>query len=163
MPISVPYIQPDERLGLHAFRYSQHSDNPHCMNLLLDFIEAEFGLLPVESPGESITFLPPFVALVGTALWETSIWVSLYGREQDFTGNDTVCGQFQDWRKFHVQNRSCDIARAKELIRQACSNYKQNQGNEDWENLVRSAEERWLERRAQKLRNARRKQLLREL
>ena len=50
---SVPYISRDERPDLHAFRYSQYSDNPHCMNLLLDFIETEFGLLPVESPGES--------------------------------------------------------------------------------------------------------------
>jgi hypothetical protein len=79
MPLSVSYIERDERPALHAFQYSRHSDNPHCMNLLLDFVEIEFELLPVESPGESITFIPPFVALVGAALWDTSIWVSLYG------------------------------------------------------------------------------------
>ena len=166
MPISVPYVQRDEREGLHAFRYSRHSDNPHCMSLLLDFIEEEFGLVPVESPGESITFLPPFVAIVGAALWDTSIWVSLYGQEHEFTANDTVRGQFPDWRKFHVQNRAEDTARAKELIKQACANYKRSQGNGDWDELVRSAEERWLEKRAQELRRARiqlRIQLLREL
>lgn len=94
-----PYIQGDERTAMHAFRYAQHSDNPHCMNLLLDFIETEFGLLPVESPGWSITFLPPLAAVVGTALWDTSIWVSPYSEEHEFDGDDTVVGQFQHWRK----------------------------------------------------------------
>jgi hypothetical protein len=80
--------------------------------------------LPVESPGESITFIPPFVALVGTALWDTSIWVSLFGEEHEFDGHDTVIGKFPHWRRFHVQNRSEDIVRAKQLIQRACENYK---------------------------------------
>src|SRR5438552_18057457 len=98
-PATVPYVERDERPGLHAFRYSRHSDNPHCMNLLLDFIETEFGLLPVESPGESIVFLPSFVALVGTSLCDTSVWVSLYGQANQFDGNDTENGKYPDWRR----------------------------------------------------------------
>ena len=133
------------------------------MNLLLDFIETEFGLLPVESPGESIVFLPSFVAIVGTSLWDTSVWVSLYGQANQFDGNDTETGKFQDWRRFHVQNRSSDIARAKTLIQQACENYKRNQGHPNWDELVRNAEERWLERRRQELMQARTQQLLRDL
>ena len=162
-PATVPYVERDERPGLHAFQYSRYSDNPHCMNLLLDFIETEFGLLPVESPGESIVFIPPFVAIVGTALWDTSIWVSLYGEEQDFDGNDTVAGQFPSWRKFQVQNRDEDIARAKTLIRKACENYKRTQGNRNWNDMLREAEERWLENRRQELVRARREQILRDL
>lgn len=160
---SVPYVPRDERPGLHAFRYSRYSDNPYCMNLLLDFIEAEFGVQPVESPGESITFIPPFVAVVGTALWDTSIWVSLYGEEHDFDGNDTVPGQFPSWRKFHVQNRSDDIARAKTLIRKACDNYKRSQEYADWADMVQAAEERWLENRNQELIRAKVQELLRGL
>lgn len=132
------------------------------MNLLLDFIEMKFGLLPVESPGESITILPPFVALVGTALWDTSIWVSLYGEGHDFDGNDTVIGKFPSWRRFHVQNRDSDIVRAKNLIQQACENYKRSQGCPHWDDMVRGAEERWLDNRAQEVRRARRQQLLRD-
>jgi hypothetical protein len=160
---SVPYVSSDERPGLHAFRYSRHSDNPYCMNLLLDFIEAEFELQPVESPGESITFIPPFVAIIGTALWDTSIWVSLYGEEHDFDGNDTVAGQFQSWRKFHVQNRSEDIARAKTLIRRACDNYTRSQEHIEWFDMVRAAEERWFENRNRELTWAKVQQLLRDL
>ena len=163
MSKSVPYIQRDERPALHAFRYSQHSDNPHCMNLLLDFIELEFGLLPVESPGESITFLPPFVAVVGTALWDTSVWVSLYGEEHEFDGNDTATGKFPGWRRFQVQNRGKDIARAKTLIQKACENYTRNQRNPDWDEMVRDAEERWLEARRRELSRANYKKAIREL
>ena len=129
------------------------------MNLLLDFIETKFGLQPVESPGESITFLPSFVAIVGVALWDTSIWVSLYGEEHQFDGNDTVAGQFPTWRKFHVQNRHPDITRAKYLIQQACENYTRSQRNPNWDDMVRDAEERWLENRNAELRRARRQQL----
>ena len=154
MPITVPYIQHDERSALHKFQYALHGDNPYCMNLLLDFIEAEFGLLPVESPGWSITFLPPFVAIVGTALWDTSIWVSLYGKEHQFDGNDTVIGRYPNWRNFHVQNRDQDIARAKKLIEQACENYKHDHPNPNWNEMVRDAEERWLKKRRQEQRNA---------
>lgn len=133
------------------------------MNLLLDFIEMEFGLLPVESPGETITFLPPFVALVGTALWDTSIWVSLYGDEYEFDGKDTEKGKFRHWRRFHVQNRDKDIVRAKELILKACENYKRSQGNIEWEYLIIASEQRWLERRSQEIRDAERARLIREL
>src|SRR4051812_13982067 len=108
MSISVPYIPRDERPGLYAFRYSQESDNPRCMNLLLDFIETEFGLLPVESPGWSIVILPQFVAIVGTAIWETSIWVSLYGKKHQFDGSDTSPGKYPSWRNFQVQNATGD-------------------------------------------------------
>ena len=124
------------------------------MNILLDFIEMKFRLLPVESPGESITFLPPFVALVGTAVWRTSIWVSVFGDKNDFDGNDTVIGQFQHWRKFHVENRGTDISRAKKLIEQAWENYRRHQGNASWEDMVRNAEQRWLRRREQELKRA---------
>jgi hypothetical protein len=133
------------------------------MNLLLDFIDTEFGLLPVESPGESIIILPPFVALVGTALWDTSVWVSLYGEEHDFDGNDTVIGKFPNWRRFHVQNRSEDIVRAKSLIQQAYDNYKRSQGYPNWDDMVRDAEERWLENRARERREAKRQQILRNI
>jgi hypothetical protein len=133
------------------------------MNLLLDFIETEFGLLPVESPGESIIILPSFVALVGVALWDTSVWVSLYGEQNDFDGNDTVIGQFPNWRKFHVQNRDNDIMRAKNLIQQACENYRRSQGYRHWDDMVRDAEERWLDNREQEKTSARRQQLLRDL
>ena len=163
MPATVPYVERDERPGLHAFQYSCYSDNPYCMNLLLDSIETNFGLLPVESPGWSITFIPPFVALVGTALWDTSIWVSLFGEEHEFDGHDTVIGMFPHWRKFHVQNRSEDIVRAKQLIQQACENYKRSQGYPNWDDMVREAEERWLENRERELREARRQQFLRTI
>jgi hypothetical protein len=134
------------------------------MRLLLNFIKNEFELLPVESPGESICFLPQFVTILARpALWDTSVWVSLYGQEHDFTGNDTTRGKFPDWRKFHVQNRSEDIIRAKELIKQAYANYIRNQGNGNWNQLIHSAEERWLEDREQERRRARRSQLLNEL
>jgi hypothetical protein len=91
------------------------------------------------------------------------VWVSLYGEERDFDGNDTVIGQFPSWRKFHVQNRSEDIVRAKNLIRQACENYKWSQGSPKWDDLVRDAEERWLDNRARELREARRQQILRNI
>jgi hypothetical protein len=133
------------------------------MNLLLDFIETEFGLLPVESPGESTTFLPPFVAFVGSAVWETSIWVSLYGQEREFDGDDTVPGKIPNWRRFHVQNRREDIARAQILMRQACENYKRNQGNPNWDDMVRAAEERWLENRNRELREALYQKAVRDL
>jgi hypothetical protein len=133
------------------------------MNLLLDFIEKEFGILPVESPGESITFLPPFVAIVGTSLWDTSIWVSLLGEQYEFTGNHTVRGRFKNWRKFHVQNRDEDIEIAKKLIRQACANYKRNQGNINWDQMVLAAEERWLDSRIMELNRARIGQMIRDL
>lgn len=163
MSKSVPYISREERPALHAFRYSRHSDNPHCMNLLLDFIEAEFGLLPVESPGESITFLPSFVAIVGVALRDTSIWVSLFGSAHEFDGNDTVDGKFPTWRSFHVQNRGPDVVRAKSLIKQACENYKRSQGYLELHEMVHAAEERWLERRERELKRAKWEALLRDL
>lgn len=163
MSKSVPYVHRDERTALHAFRYSRHSDNPHCMNLLLDFIEMEFGLQPVESPGESITFLPAFVAIVGTALWDTSIWVSLYGKERDFGGLSTVVGQYRNWRKFQVQNRDADIEQAKKLIRCACENYKRDHTGLEWLDLVVTAEERWLDNRERELRKAQYRAILRDL
>jgi hypothetical protein len=64
----------------------------------------------------------------------------LYGEEQDFDGNDTVAGQFPSWRKFHVQNRDEDIATAKTLIRKACENYKRSQGYQNWDDMLRDAE-----------------------
>ena len=132
------------------------------MNLLLDFIEMEFGLFPVESPGESITFLPPFVAIVGTALWDTSVWVSLYGDEHEFDGNDTIIGQFKNWRKFQVRNRGEDIARAKKLIQQAGENYKRNKGYPNWDDMVRDAEDRWLDARRRELSRAEYQKAIRE-
>jgi hypothetical protein len=144
---SVPYVPREERSGLHAYRYSQFSDNPHCMNLLLDFIEEEFGLLPVESDGESLVFMPPFVALVGVALRDTSIWVSLYGSENDFDGKDLTAGKYAGWRSFHVQCRDPDVLRAKELIRRACENYRRQHPGQTWDEMVGNAEKRWLHKR----------------
>ena len=73
------------------------------MNLLLDFIETEFGLLPVESPGWSITFLPPLAAVVGTALWDTSIWVSPIARSMSLTATT----QSSDNSNTGVSCRAC--------------------------------------------------------
>ncbi len=147
MLISIPYISRDERKHLKKYEYSCRGDNPYCMDLLLDFIHAKFRMLPVESLGWSITFLPPFVALVGTAIWDTSIWVSLYGQEADFDGRDTVPGKFRGWRKFHVQNRGSDIARATQLISQACENYRRDKGFPEWNELVHNAEKEWIRAR----------------
>jgi hypothetical protein len=133
------------------------------MNLLLDFIEVEFGLRPVESPGESIVFLPQFVAIVGVALERTSIWISLYGAAHQFDGNDTVAGQYPTWRKFHVQNRRPDIARAKTLILRACENYKRDQPVSDWDEMIRFAEQRWIDNRNAEERRDRMRRLIEEL
>jgi hypothetical protein len=163
MPTTIPYIDRNERDALHAFRYAQHSDNPYCMGLLIDFIEMEFGLLPVQSPGESVTFLPPFVAFVGAALWDTSIWVSLFGQQYQFDGKDTVLGQNPNWRKFNVRNRSEDITRAKNLIQQACENYKRSQAHLGWDEIVQAAEQRWLDNRNRELQQAAYQKRLRQL
>ena len=156
MPVSVPYLSKEERQNLHEYRYSRFSDNPYCMDLLLDFIEENFRILPVESPGETICFLPRFVAIGGTALEDTSVWVSLHGREHEFD-LPTVPGMYPAWRKYHVQNRGSDIGRAKNLILQACRNYIRDKGNPEWDDMVREAEESWLrERRRERARAAKR-------
>lgn len=119
-------------------------------------------MLPVESPGESITFIPPFVAIVGTALWDTSVWVSLYGQERDFEGDDTSNGKIPNWRRFQVQNRGEDIARAQCLIQQACRNYTRDQRTSNWDDMVRAAEQRWLNKRKRELQRAAEDKWLRE-
>ena len=161
--MTIQHIGPDQRQDTPIFKRSRHSGNPHCMNLILDFVQAEFGLLPVESPGWSLEFLPPFAVILSAAVWDTSVWVSLHGKAHQFDGRDTVPGKNPNWRKFNVRNRSEDITRIKRLLRQAHANYRRDQSHLGWDEIIHVTEARWIENRQRELREAKRQQILWDL
>ena len=104
------------RSDLAMYRQASPINREYLVRLL-DYIEAEFGILPRQSDTGLICFRPSFCCILHAGKREDcNITISLEGRY--FNAAEVKTGKIPPWRKHDINNFD-DFLCAKRLIREA--------------------------------------------